>query len=78
MDIAWSPPGEAIGLAPDLIAGGIVWEEAQPQLPYKAFVVHQPTGRGQLVAFAEDPNYRAYAEATSLLFFNAVMLGSGR
>jgi Zinc carboxypeptidase len=62
----------------DLVAGGIVWEEARPQLPYKAFVIHQPTGRGQLVAFAEDPNYRAYAEATSLLFFNAVMLGSGR
>ena len=62
----------------DLVAGGIVWEEARPQLPYKAFVMHQPVGRGQLVAFAEDPNYRAYAEATSLIFFNAVMLGSAR
>lgn len=73
--------GKNIGIyAPpdDLVAGGIVWEEAKPQLPYKAFLIHQPVGRGQLVAFAEDPNYRAYSEATSLLFFNAVMLGSGR
>ncbi len=62
----------------ELVAGGIVWETARPQLPGKAFLVHQPEGRGQLVAFAEDPNYRAYAEASQLLFVNAVLLGPGR
>jgi hypothetical protein len=40
--------------------------------------MHQPAGAGQLVAFAEDPDYRAYAEATQLLLVNAVLLGSGR
>jgi hypothetical protein len=40
--------------------------------------MHQPVGRGQLIAFAEDPNYRAYTEATQLLFINAVLLGAGR
>ena len=62
----------------DLVLGGIVWDEAEPQLANKAFLIHQPIGRGQLVAFAEDPNYRAYAEATQLLFMNAVLLGPGR
>ena len=33
---------------------------------------------GQIIGFAEDPNYRAYTEATSLLFMNAVLLGPGR
>ena len=61
-----------------LVLGGIVWEESRPQLAAKAFLIHQPVGRGQLVAFAEDPNYRAYAEATQLLFMNAVLLGPGR
>ena len=61
-----------------LVMGGIVWEDAKPQLASKAFLVHQPMGRGQLIAFAEDPNYRAYAEATELLFINAVLLGPGR
>jgi hypothetical protein len=28
-----------------------------------------------VVAFAEDPNYRGYAESTELLFMNAVLLG---
>ena len=62
----------------NLVLGGIVWEESRPQLASKAFLIHQPYGRGQLVAFAEDPNYRAYAEATQLLFMNAVLLGPGR
>ena len=61
-----------------LVLGGIVWDEAEPQLASKAFLIHQPVGRGQLIAFAEDPNYRAYAEATELLFINAVLLGPGR
>ncbi len=62
----------------NLVLSGIVWEESRPQLASKAFLIHQSVGRGQLVAFAEDPNYRAYAEATQLLFMNAVLLGPGR
>ncbi len=62
----------------DLVLSGVVWEEARPQLANKAFLIHQPVGRGQLIAFAEDPNYRAYTEATMLLFMNAVLLGPGR
>ncbi|MDP2958200.1 MAG: hypothetical protein Q8N53_17365, partial [Longimicrobiales bacterium] len=62
----------------DLVLSGIVWDAAQPQLSNKAFLIHQPVGQGQLIAFAEDPNYRAYAEATELLFMNAVLLGPGR
>ncbi len=61
-----------------LVLGGIVWDEAEPQLANKAYLIHQPVGRGQVIAFAEDPNYRAYAEATELLFINAVLLGPGR
>jgi hypothetical protein len=62
----------------DLVLSGIVWEEARPQLASKAFLMHEPRGSGQIIAFAEDPNYRAYAEATQLLFINAVVLGPGR
>jgi hypothetical protein len=37
--------------------------------------MHQPLGEGHVIAFAEDPNYRGYAEVTELLFMNAVLLG---
>jgi hypothetical protein len=58
-----------------LVAGGLAWKEARDLLARKAYLVHQPMGAGHLVAFAEDPNFRAYAEATMLLFMNAVLLG---
>ena len=58
-----------------LVAGGLVWEEARDQLAEKAYLVEQSLGRGHVVGFAEDPNYRAFAEATELLFVNAVLLG---
>jgi hypothetical protein len=45
-------------------------------LPQKAFLIHQPMGQGHIIAFAEDPNFRAYAEATQFLFINAVLLGA--
>jgi hypothetical protein len=58
-----------------LVASGLVWDEARDQLAQKAFLLHQPMGQGHLIAFAEDPNYRAFTEATELLFMNAVLLG---
>jgi hypothetical protein len=58
-----------------LVAGGLAWDEARDQLARKAFLMAQPMGRGHVIAFAEDPNYRAFTEATELLFANAVLLG---
>ena len=60
-----------------LVAAGLVWKEAQPLLAQRAFLMHQPMGSGHIVAFAEDPNYRAFTDATTLLFMNAVLLGPG-
>ena len=58
-----------------LVVGGLAWDEAQAQLAQKAFLMHQAVGQGHIVAFAEEPNYRAFTEATQLLFANAVLLG---
>ncbi len=61
-----------------LVAGGLVWPEAGDQLAQKAYLVYQPMGRGHVVAFAEDPNFRAFTEATQLLLINALVLGPAR
>jgi hypothetical protein len=58
-----------------LIAAGFTWDNPKEQLPQKAFLLHQPMGQGHIIAFAEDPNYRAIPDATMLLFINAVLLG---
>jgi hypothetical protein len=58
-----------------VVESGLVWDDVRDLLAQKAFLMHQPTGEGHVIAFAEDPNYRGYAEATELLFLNAVLLG---
>ncbi len=60
-----------------LIASGLIWPEGQDLLVQKPFLMHQPFGQGHVVAFAEDPNYRAFTEGSMLLFMNAVLLGPG-
>jgi hypothetical protein len=61
-----------------LVASGLVWDEARDQLARKAYLIHQPSGDGHVIAFAEDPNFRAFTEASQLLFINAVLLGPAR
>jgi hypothetical protein len=65
------------GKKESLIASGLIWPEGQDLLVQKPYVMHQPVGQGEVIAFAEDPNYRAFAEASMLLFMNAVLLGPG-
>jgi hypothetical protein len=65
------------GTKEDLVASGLVWPEGQDLLVQKPYLMHQPFGQGHIIAFAEEPNYRAYAESTMLLFMNAVLLGPG-
>jgi hypothetical protein len=60
-----------------LIASGLIWPDAQDILVQKAFLMEQPFGQGHVIAFAEEPNYRAFTESTMLLFMNAVLLGPG-
>ena len=59
----------------DAVSAGLMWPEARTQLGNKAAVIEQPRGRGHVVAFVEDPNFRAFMEGTELLFINAVLLG---
>ncbi len=64
------------GTPNNLLASGFMWPDSAKQLPQKSFLIHQPYGQGHLIAFAEDPNYRAYVEGTIFLFINAVLLGA--
>lgn len=61
-----------------LLACGFAWPGSQDLLAQKAYVIDQPLGRGHVIGFAEDPNFRGSTEATALLFINAVVLGPSR
>jgi hypothetical protein len=59
----------------NILLSGFTWEDAQKQLGQKAYLMHQRLGRGHVVAFAEEPNYRAFMDGLNLLFMNAVFFG---
>jgi hypothetical protein len=54
-----------------------VQSHAQDILVQKAFLMHQPFGQGHVIAFAEDPNYRAFTESTMLLFYERRVVRPG-
>jgi zinc carboxypeptidase len=59
-----------------LLASGFMWEPNRKQMAYKPFVVVQPSGRGNVIGFTEDPNFRGYMDGLNLLFLNAVFRGA--
>ena len=60
----------------DLLAGGFVWEENRQQIAHKPLVMVQSHGRGQVIAFTQEPNFRAYVDGMHLLYINAVFRGA--
>lgn len=70
--------GRNVGLympADQVLLSGFTWQDAREQIGNKAYLMYQRHGRGHVVAFAEDPNYRAFTDGLNLLFLNAVLLG---
>ena len=70
--------GVNVGLykpADKLNLSGFFWEETEKQLGGKAYLMHQRHGRGNVVAFAEDPNVRAFCDGLNLLLINAIFFG---
>lgn len=56
----------------ELLTSGYMWEENRKQLAFKPFVMVANQGRGVVVGFTADPNYRAYMDGLNVVFLNAV------
>jgi len=67
----------ALFLGPEkLLASGHLWEENRKQLAFKPFVVVQKTGRGMVVGFTADPNFRAYMDGLNNSVLTALRTGN--
>jgi len=62
--------------ADQLLASGYIWEENRKQLAFKPFAVVQPSGRGFVIGFTQDPTIRAYLDGLNVIFMNAIFRGS--
>ncbi len=60
----------------DLLASGYMWDENRRQMAYKPFVISQPTGAGQVIAFTQDPTVRAYLDGLNVILMNSIFRAS--
>ena len=66
----------AVMLGPkEILASGYLWEENRKLMAYKPLVVVQREGRGWVIGFTADPNYRAFLDGMNVMFLNAVFGG---
>jgi hypothetical protein len=61
--------------ADKLLASGYLWSENRKQMAYKPLVATSTAGRGVVVGFTEDPNFRGMLDGMNVLFLNAVFRG---
>ena len=73
--INWSsiPPGKNITVR----MSGLVWPEAAQRIANSAYLTRERIGRGQIIMFAGEPNFRGSAKGTNRLWLNAVIYGAG-
>jgi hypothetical protein len=61
----------------ELLASGFCWPNTLELLSETPYVTYQAVGSGHVVAFTDDPNYRAMYPGVQRLFINAVLFGPG-
>ncbi len=61
--------------AEQMLASGYLWEESRKQYAFKPLVMVQREGRGHVIGFTNDPNFRGYMDGLNVFFLNAVFRG---
>ncbi|MCX6633086.1 MAG: peptidase M14, partial [Candidatus Solibacter sp.] len=61
--------------ADKLVVSGHLWAENKKQMAFKPLVVSGTSGRGVVVGFTQDPNFRAIGDGLNILFLNAIFRG---
>jgi hypothetical protein len=63
--------------AENLRVSGLLWQEARAGWAKSAYLMREAVGKGQVILFAGEPNFRAYYHATERLLLNAIYYGVG-
>jgi hypothetical protein len=57
--------------------GGLLWPEAAGRIAKTAYATRESVGRGQVILFADDPDFRSWTLGTRRLLLNAILYGPG-
>lgn len=74
------PPVRTVGrfAAPkDLRISGLLWPEARLRIANSSYCTREPAGQGQIILFADQPNFRAFFRGSERLLSNAILYGPG-
>jgi hypothetical protein len=74
------PPVETVcrlSEAGSLRMSGLLWPEAKKRWAKTAYATRESVGRGQIILFAGEPDFRGYFRGTGRIFANAIFLGPG-
>ena len=73
--INWSslPPGKDLNVR----MSGLVWPEAAQRIANSAYLTRESVGKGQIILFSGEPNFRGSTRGTNRLWLNAVVYGAG-
>ena len=56
---------------------GLLWPEAQQRVANTAYLTRERHGKGQIILFSGQPNFRGAAKGTNRLLLNAIVYGPG-
>ena len=73
--INWSdiPAGNDLNIR----MSGLVWPEASARIANSAYLTEERYGKGQIILFSGEPNFRGSSLGTNRLWLNSVVYGSG-
>lgn len=59
--------------AKEPLVSGVAWDESLERIKGSVYVASEPSGRGQVITFADDPHFRLFWRGTLPIFLNAVL-----
>lgn len=68
-----APPGMELRLR----MSGLLWPEAADRLAHAAYTTQERVGNGQIILFAQSPNFRAATRGPARVLLNAAIFGPG-
>jgi hypothetical protein len=73
--INWSfiPKGKDLNVR----MSGLVWPEASQRISNSAYLTRERLGKGQIILFSGEPNFRGASLGTNRVWLNAVVYGAG-
>jgi hypothetical protein len=74
------PAARTVGRYPaadNIRISGLLWPEARVRMAHSAYCTREQSGQGQVILFAEQPNFRAFFRGADRMLSNAVLFGPG-